>query len=57
MAGAIIPDHGWRMLFYVTIIPAGFALIFMRFVPEPASRQEAKIEQIKRRELKLEAPQ
>ncbi len=57
MAGAIIPDHGWRMLFYVTIIPAGFALIFMRFVPEPASWQEAKIEQIKRRELKLEAPQ
>ncbi|WP_168390627.1 MFS transporter [Acinetobacter indicus] len=57
MAGAIIPDHGWRMLFYVTIIPAGFALIFMRFVPEPASWQEAKIEQIKRCELKLEAPQ
>ena len=57
MAGAIIPDHGWRMLFYITIIPAGFALIFMRFVPEPASWQEAKIEQIKRRELKLEAPQ
>lgn len=57
MAGAIIPDHGWRMLFYITIIPAGFALIFMRFVPEPASWQEAKIEQIKRRELKLVAPQ
>lgn len=51
MAGAIIPDHGWRMLFYVTIIPAAFALIFMRFVPEPKSWQEAKIEQIKRREL------
>jgi AAHS family cis,cis-muconate transporter-like MFS transporter len=55
MAGAIIPDHGWRMLFYVTIVPAAFALIFMRFVPEPASWQEAKIEQIKRRELKLDA--
>ncbi len=45
MAGAIIPEHGWRMLFYVTIIPAGFALIFMRFVPEPATWQEAKIKQ------------
>ena len=56
MAGAIIPDHGWRMLFYVTIIPAAFALIFMRLVPEPASWQEAKIEQIKRRELNLELP-
>lgn len=43
MAGAIIPEHGWRMLFYVTIIPAAFALIFMRFVPEPAAWQEAKI--------------
>ncbi|CAB1215507.1 MFS transporter [Acinetobacter bouvetii] len=55
MAGAIIPDHGWRMLFYVTIVPAAFALIFMRFVPEPASWQEAKIAQMKRRELKLDA--
>lgn len=54
MAGAIIPDYGWRMLFYVTIIPAAFALIFMRFVPEPASWQEAKIEQFKRKELKIE---
>lgn len=54
LAGAIIPDHGWRMLFYVTIIPAAFALIFMRFVPEPASWQEAKIEQFKRKELKIE---
>lgn len=54
LAGAIIPDHGWRMLFYVTIIPAAFALIFMRFVPEPASWQEAKIEQFKRKELRLD---
>ena len=57
MAGAIIPDHGWRMLFYVTIIPAAFALFFMRFVPEPKSWQEAKIEQIKRRELGAETLQ
>ena len=55
LAGAIIPDHGWRMLFYVTIVPAAFALIFMRFVPEPASWQEAKIEQFKRKELKIES--
>ncbi len=54
LAGAIIPDHGWRMLFYVTIIPAAFALIFMRFVPEPASWQEAKIEQYRRKELRLD---
>lgn len=53
MAGAIIPDHGWRMLFYVTIIPAAFALFFMRLVPEPAAWQEAKIEQIKRQSLNI----
>lgn len=43
LAGAIIPDHGWRLLFYITIIPAAFALIAMKFVPEPKSWQEAKI--------------
>ncbi|NHB57319.1 MFS transporter [Acinetobacter shaoyimingii] len=57
LAGAIIPDHGWRMLFYVTIIPAAFALIFMRFIPEPASWQEAKIEQLKRKEQNIIQPQ
>lgn len=54
LAGSIIPDYGWRMLFYVTIIPAAFALMFMRFVPEPASWQEAKIEQAKRKALNLD---
>src|SRR5690606_13099430 len=57
MAGAIIPDYGWRMLFYVTIIPAAFALIFMRFVPEPASWQEEKIKQLQNRHIKVEAEQ
>ena len=55
LAGAIIPDHGWRMLFYVAIIPAAFALIFMRYVPEPASWQEAKINQLKRLQLRLDS--
>lgn len=55
MAGAIIPDYGWRMLFYVTIIPAAFALIFMRSVPEPASWQEEKIKQLQNRHIKAEA--
>lgn len=55
MAGAIIPDHGWRMLFYVTIIPAAFALFFMRLVPEPAAWQEAKIQQLQGNSLSLDA--
>ena len=54
MAGAIIPDHGWRMLFYVTIIPAAFALFFMRLVPEPAAWQEAKIQQLQGNALSVD---
>ncbi|WP_151820114.1 MFS transporter [Acinetobacter soli] len=35
LAGWIIPDHGWRMLFYVAILPVLLA-VFMHFlVPEP----------------------
>lgn len=35
LAGWIIPDHGWRMLFYVAIVPVLLA-VFMHFlVPEP----------------------
>lgn len=35
LAGWIIPDHGWRMLFYVAIVPVLIA-VFMHFlVPEP----------------------
>lgn len=55
MAGAIIPDHGWRMLFYVTIIPAAFALFFMRLVPEPAAWQEAKIQQLQGNALSVDS--
>lgn len=35
LAGWIIPDHGWRMLFYVAIIPVLIAVGMHFLVPEP----------------------
>lgn len=35
LAGWIIPDHGWRMLFYVAIVPVILAVLMHFLVPEP----------------------
>lgn len=35
LAGWIIPDHGWRMLFYVAIVPVLIAVLMHFLVPEP----------------------
>lgn len=35
LAGWIIPDHGWRMLFYVAILPVLLAVLMHFLVPEP----------------------
>ncbi len=35
LAGWIIPDHGWRMLFYVAILPVLIAVLMHFLVPEP----------------------
>ncbi|MEQ1144545.1 MFS transporter [Acinetobacter soli] len=35
LAGWIIPDHGWRMLFYVAILPVILAVLMHFLVPEP----------------------
>lgn len=43
LAGAIIPEHGWRILFFITVIPAIINVILQRFVPEPKSWQLTKI--------------
>ena len=39
LAGWIIPDHGWRMLFYVAIIPVVIAVLMHVLVPEPEAWQ------------------
>lgn len=44
LAGAIIPDHGWRVLFFITVIPAAINIFLRRFVPEPKSWQLSKIQ-------------
>ena len=40
LAGWLIPDHGWRMLFYVAALPVGMAILMHYMVPEPAAWQE-----------------
>lgn len=40
LAGWLIPDHGWRMLFYVAALPIGMAILMHYLVPEPAAWQE-----------------
>ena len=40
LAGWLIPDHGWRMLFYVAALPIIMAILMLYMVPEPAAWQE-----------------
>ncbi len=44
-AGWIIPDHGWRMLFYVAIIPVVIAFLMHILVPEPEAWQKSRLQQ------------
>ncbi len=46
LAGTIIPDHGWRVLFFLTVVPAFVNIFLQRFVPEPKSWQLTKIESL-----------
>lgn len=44
LAGWIIPNHGWRGLFYIAIIPAVLAFAMQWMVPEPESWRKAQAE-------------
>ncbi|WP_111891825.1 MFS transporter [Acinetobacter sp. MB5] len=46
LAGAIIPEHGWRVLFFIAVIPAAINIFLKRFVPEPKSWQLNKIQSL-----------
>lgn len=46
LAGWLIPDHGWRMLFYVAAIPVGLAILMHFMVPEPAAWQENRFKKV-----------
>lgn len=50
LAGWLIPDHGWRMLFYVAALPIIMAILMHMMVPEPAAWQENR-----HKELEAEA--
>ncbi|MFD1260505.1 MFS transporter [Entomomonas asaccharolytica] len=44
LAGWIIPNYGWRWLFYIAIIPAVLAFAMQWMVPEPESWRKAQAE-------------
>ena len=48
LAGWILPEHGWRWLFYVAIIPVILAVLMQRLVPEPQAWLAARAERAQR---------
>ena len=46
LAGWLIPDHGWRVLFYVAAIPVVLAVLVHYLVPEPAAWQENRFKKV-----------
>lgn len=46
LAGWLIPDHGWRMLFYVAALPVLLAIAMHFCVPEPAAWQENRFRKL-----------
>ena len=47
MAGAIIPEHGWRWMFFVAIAPVVLALFVKPLVPEPPAWLAAQAERLR----------
>lgn len=44
LAGWIIPEHGWRMLFFIAIIPLIMAVLMHFLVPEPDAWRNAHLQ-------------
>lgn len=42
LAGWIIPNFGWRWLFYIAILPSLLAILMYLFIPEPTTWIEAR---------------
>jgi len=49
LAGWILPDHGWRYLFYIAIIPVVLAVAMRKLIPEPAAWVQAQAERQQRK--------
>lgn len=56
LAGWIIPEHGWRWLFYVALIPVVLAVVMQRLVPEPQAWLNAQAERAQSRSAGLQTP-
>lgn len=46
LAGWIIPEYGWRTLFFIAIIPSVMAIFIQKLVPEPESWQRARLQRL-----------
>lgn len=55
LAGWIIPEHGWRMLFFVAIVPVLMAVLMQILVPEPAAWQQARLQPLQNTEQPKES--
>nr|WP_130802452.1 MFS transporter [Acinetobacter ihumii] len=55
LAGWLIPDHGWRMLFYVAIIPVFMAILMHLMVPEPEAWRQSRLQPIQNQQQEKES--
>jgi AAHS family cis,cis-muconate transporter-like MFS transporter len=39
-AGAVLPEYGWRWMYYVAIVPVVLAVFIRHYIPEPQSWQQ-----------------
>lgn len=39
LAGAILPEYGWRWMYYIAVVPVVLAVFIRRYIPEPLSWQ------------------
>ncbi|MBO0999984.1 MFS transporter [Bacillus sp. SD075] len=53
LAGAILPDYGWRPLYFLSIFPVILAIYIRRNIPEPKSWVDAKIQPKKAKKNEL----
>lgn len=49
LAGWLLPDYGWRYLYYVAIVPVILAVMMRGIVPEPASWIEANADRARKK--------
>lgn len=44
LSGLIIPEHGWRWLFYIALAPIVLVLFVQKFIPEPLAWRKLQAE-------------